>query len=89
MDCIVILSVIGLQKNLPDSRHNWIVTEYNDDNKSIYIVDKIYLKNNEIMFGDCIRLKNLNEIKNKLGQLFKDIKQIKVAQKINEFKKDF
>ncbi len=76
-------------KNLPDSRHNWIVTEYNDDNKSIYIVDKIYLKNNEIMFGDCIRLKNLNEIKNKLGQLFKDIKQIKVAQKINEFKKDF
>lgn len=41
------------------------------------------------MFGDCIRLKNLNEIKNKLGQLFKDIKQIKVAQKINEFKKDF
>lgn len=76
-------------KELPDSRHNWLVAEYNDDNKSIYIVDKIYLKNNEIMFCDCVRLKKINAIKNKLCQLFKDIKQIKVEQKINELKKDF
>lgn len=76
-------------KELPGSRHNWIVAEYNEDTKSIYIVDKIYLKNNEIMFGDCVRLKKIKDIKNKLGQLFKDIKQIKVEQRINEFKKDF
>ena len=44
-------------KRLPDGRHYWIVAEYTEDTKSIYIVDKIYLKNNEIMFGDCIRLK--------------------------------
>lgn len=41
------------------------------------------------MFGDCVRLKKIKDIKNKLGQLFKDIKQIKVEQRINEFKKDF
>lgn len=76
-------------KELPDSRHNWIIAEYNDNNKSIYIVDKIYLKNNEILFGDCVRLKKINDIKNKLGKLFKEIKQIKVEQKINEIKKDF
>lgn len=76
-------------KELPDSRHNWIVSEVNGDTKSIYIVDKIYLKNNEIMFGDCVRLKKINDIKNKLGQLFKDIKQIKMEQRINEVKKDF
>lgn len=76
-------------KELQGSRYNWIVAEYNEDTKSIYIVDKIYLKNNEIMFGDCVRLKKIKDIKNKLGQLFKDIKQIKVEQRINEFKKDF
>lgn len=31
-------------KKLPDSKHNWLVSECNDDNKSIYIVNKIYLK---------------------------------------------
>ena len=77
-------------KRLPEARHNWIVSEVNGDTKSIYIVDKIYLKNNEIFFGDyCVRLKKINAIKNKLGQLFKDIQQIKVEQKINEIKKDF
>lgn len=76
-------------KELPDSRHNWIVAEYNDDNKTIYIVDKIYLKNNEIMFADCIRLKKFDDIKNKLCQIFKNIQQIKVEQKINKIKKDF
>lgn len=74
---------------MPDLKHNWIAAEYNDDNKSIYIVDKIYLKNNEIMFGDCVRLKNINAIENKLRQLFKNIQQIKVEQKINKLKKDF
>lgn len=76
-------------KELPDSKHNWIIAEDNADTKSIYIVDKIYLFNNEIMFGDCVRLKKIDDIKNKLGQLFKNIKQIKVEQKINKFKKDF
>jgi len=76
-------------KRLPDSKHNWIIAEDNADNKSIYIVDKIYLFNNEIMFGDCVKLKKINDIKNKLGQLFKNIQQIKVEQKINELKKDF
>lgn len=76
-------------KRLPDLKHNWIIAEDNDDNKSIYIVDKIYLKNNEIMFGDCVRLKKINAIENKLRQLFKNIKQIKVEQKINKLKKDF
>lgn len=86
---IVIQSVIGFTKRLPEARHNWIVSEVNGDTKSIYIVDKIYLKNNHIFFGDCVRLKKINAIKNKLFELFKNIKQIKVEQKINELNKVF